>query len=460
MLFPTLTFGLFFLVIFFASWALRGRHRLRIGLLVAASYVFYGFWDWRFCFLLAGSTALNWIAGELVYRADGQRRRTIVAVAVALNLGVLGLFKYYDFFLLSLAQLLGSLGMASSLPFLAIAVPVGLSFFTFHGISYVVDIARGDLEKPAKPLDMLLYISFFPQLVAGPILRAAHFLPQIARAPDPSDIRATLALLLILGGLFKKVVVANSLAVDLVDPVFREPGSFGAADLLLATYGYALQIYCDFSAYTDIAIGLAALLGYRFPQNFDQPYRAASLRDFWRRWHMSLSSWLRDYLYIPLGGDTGNWKRYRNLFLTMLLGGLWHGAAWHFVIWGALHGAWLILERLIGADRWPRWLGILVTFHFVCLCWIFFRAQDAASAFEFIAGFARWEASSQLTPYLALLMLGMAGAQFLPRDRVERLERALGGFPLWLFGAAAGVAILAIDRMGPDGVAPFIYFAF
>jgi D-alanyl-lipoteichoic acid acyltransferase DltB (MBOAT superfamily) len=403
---------------------------------------------------------LNWIAGELVFRAQGQRRKAIVGIAVALNLGVLGLFKYYDFFLLSLAELLTALGVAPSLPFLAIAVPVGLSFFTFHGISYVVDIARGDLEKPAKPLDMLLYISFFPQLVAGPILRAAHFLPQIARAPDPGDIRAVLALLLILGGLFKKVVVANSLAVDLVDPVFRDPGAYGAADLLLATYGYALQIYCDFSAYTDIAIGLAALLGYRFPQNFDQPYRAASLRDFWRRWHMSLSSWLRDYLYIPLGGDTGDWKRHRNLFLTMLLGGLWHGAAWHFVIWGALHGAWLILERLTGAERWPRWLGIFVTFHFVCLCWIFFRAQDAGSAFAFLAGFARWEESSLLTPYLAILMLGMAGAQFLPRDRVERVERALAGVPLWLIGAGTGLAILAIDRMGPEGVAPFIYFAF
>jgi alginate O-acetyltransferase complex protein AlgI len=460
MLFPTLTFGLFFLVVFFASWSLLDYPRLRTGLLVVASYVFYGFWDWRFCFLLAGSTALNWVAGELVFRAPRRHRRLVAGIAVALNLGVLGLFKYFDFFLLSLAELLGSLGMTPAMPFLAMAVPVGLSFFTFHGISYVVDIARSDLRKPAKPLEMLLYISFFPQLVAGPILRAAHFLPQIVRAPDPSDIRAILALLLILGGLFKKVVVANSLAVELVDPVFATPDAYGAADLLLATYGYALQIYCDFSAYTDIAIGLAALLGYRFPQNFDQPYRAASLRDFWRRWHMSLSSWLRDYLYIPLGGDTGNWKRYRNLFLTMLLGGLWHGAAWHFVIWGALHGGWLILERLVGADRWPRWFGIFVTFHFVCLCWIFFRAQDAASAVTFLAGFSRWEAPSLITPYLALLMVGMAGAQFLPKDRVERIERALAGFPLWMIGAAFGLAVLAIDRMGPDGVAPFIYLAF
>ena len=460
MLFPTLTFGLFFFVIFFAAWALNGHHRLRVGLLVAASYVFYGFWDWRFTLLLAGSTALNWIAGELVWRSEGPSRRKIVATAVVLNLGVLGIFKYYDFFLLSLAQALATLGFSPSLPFLAIAVPVGLSFFTFHGISYVVDLARGDLEKPARPLDMLLYISFFPQLVAGPILRAAHFLPQIVKTPDADAIRARMALLLILGGLIKKVIVANSLAVDLVDPVFQDPGGHGGADLLLAAYGYALQIYCDFSAYTDIAIGLAALLGFRFPQNFDQPYRAASLRDFWRRWHMSLSAWLRDYFYIPLGGDSGDWRRYRNLFLTMLLGGLWHGAAWHFVIWGALHGAWLMFERMTGMERLPRWIGVLITFHFVCLCWVFFRAPDALAAVDFLLGIFRWEAPTMVTPSIVMLMLVMACAQFLPRDRVERLDRAMAGVPLWLIGAIAGTAILAIDRVGPDGVAPFIYFAF
>ena len=460
MLFPTLTFGLFFLVIFYASWSLREAPEIRIGLLVAASYVFYAFWDWRFAGLLALSTMLNWLAGEWVSRTDGKARQRVVQGAVALNLLILGVFKYFDFFILNLSNALTLLGLSPSLPFLAIAVPVGLSFFTFHGISYVVDLARGDLKKPARPLDMLLYISFFPQLVAGPILRAAHFLPQIAKPADPTDIKATLALMLILGGLFKKVVVANSLAVELVDPVFLNPGAYGAGDLLIASYGYALQIYCDFSAYTDIAIGLAALLGFRFPQNFNQPYRSASLREFWRRWHISLSSWLRDYLYIPLGGDTGDWRRYRNLFLTMLLGGLWHGAAMHFVIWGALHGAWLILERLIGAERWPRWLGILFTFHFVCLCWIFFRAPDAGAAIEFISGFARWQLPSLLTPYLALLLLGMVLAQFLPADRMERLDRALAGIPLWVIGAVAGLGIVAIDAAGPEGIASFIYFAF
>ncbi len=460
MLFPTLTFGLFFLIVFFAAWALRSHQRLRTGLLVVASYVFYAFWDWRLTFLLAVSTALNWIAGELVCRLTGPARRRVVIAAIAGNLLILGFFKYYDFFLLSLADALSILGVTPSLPFLAIAAPVGLSFFTFHGISYVVDLWRGDLEKPAKPLDMLLYISFFPQLVAGPILRAAHFLPQIARAPDAGDIKTTMALQLIVGGLFKKVVVANSLAVDLADPVFLEPSRYGAGDLLLGAYAYAMQIYCDFSAYTDIAIGLAALLGYRFPQNFNQPYRAASLRDFWRRWHMSLSSWLRDYLYIPLGGDSGDWRRYRNLFLTMLLGGLWHGAAWHFVIWGALHGGWLILERMIGAERWPRWIGVAITFHFVCLCWVFFRAPDAAAAFDYLAGLARWEAPSLATPYLSILLAGMALGQFLPVDRMERVDHVLSRVPLWALGALTGLAIVAIDRMGPDGVAPFIYFAF
>ncbi len=471
MLFPTLTFGIFFLVVLVVSWSWISLPRLRLAFLVAASYVFYGWWDWRFLALLIASTTLNYAAGALVYAATSPTwRKAIVAAGVAVNLVILGVFKYFNFFAASLNDLLYSLGAPYELPFLGIALPIGISFFTFHGISYVVDIYRGQLRTPATFLEMLLYISFFPQLVAGPIVRAAHFLPQLRNPVDPHSVAATRAFLLIIGGLFKKVVVATYLAADLVDPVFFDPTRYGAADLLLATYGYALQIYCDFSAYTDIAIGIAALLGYRFPQNFDQPYRALGLRDFWRRWHISLSSWLRDYLYIPLGGNAGGvWRQRRNLMLTMVLGGLWHGAAWNFVIWGTAHGGALVIEHMARgrlAPRWTAWRGwpvlaVLLTFHFVCLTWIFFRSVDLEHAGQFLAGFARVAtAPTQATPFVLALLIGMMLTQFLPADRVERVERWLRSVPLLAQGALVGLAIVIIDSLGPPGVAPFIYFRF
>ncbi|HLY56606.1 MAG TPA: MBOAT family protein, partial [Stellaceae bacterium] len=461
--------GLFFLVVFTVAWALAKRPTLRIAFLTAASYVFYAFWDWRFCGLLFGSSAVNFLFGQLVHRArDPGRRKFLTGVAVAINLAVLGYFKYCNFFISTANGLLEAAGSRRELDYLGIILPVGISFFTFHGISYVVDLYRGKLERPASFLNMLLYISFFPQLVAGPIVRAAHFLPQLATRPDPDDIRATRAWLLILGGLFKKVVIANYLATDLVDDVFFDPTRYGALDLLLATYGYAAQIYCDFSAYTDIAIGVAALLGYRFPENFDQPYRALGLRDFWTRWHISLSSWLRDYLYIPLGGNEGG-RRYLNLMITMLLGGLWHGAAWNFVIWGGLHGALLVGEHLLWPDRktlpsWPWWkraLGIVVTFHLVCLTWIFFRSPDLDHALSYLAGFsALSQAPAAASPFvLTLLALGML-LHFLPRDRIARLEVLAARIPMPLQGALVGAGIVAIDALGPSGVAPFIYFQF
>jgi D-alanyl-lipoteichoic acid acyltransferase DltB (MBOAT superfamily) len=470
MLFPTLNFGLFFLLVFAVAWLLAGRPTLRIAFLTAASYAFYAFWDWRFCGLLFGSSAANWMFGRLVHRTRGAGwRKAAVGLAVAVNLGALGYFKYCNFLIGAANDLLQTLGSRHELRYLGVVLPVGISFFTFHGISYVVDLYRGKLVRPASFLNMLLYISFFPQLVAGPIVRAAHFLPQLVTRPDPDDIRASRAWLLILGGLFKKVVIANYLATDLVDDVFFDPGRYGALDLLLATYGYAIQIYCDFSAYTDIAIGIAALLGYRFPQNFDQPYRALGLRNFWERWHISLSSWLRDYLYIPLGGNSGRRRRYVNLMATMLLGGLWHGAAWNFVIWGGLHGGLLVAEHLALPDRrtmqaWPFWqraLGIVVTFHLVCLTWIFFRSADLEHALGFLAGFAALgQPPSVATPFvLSLLALGL-GLQALPRDRMAIIERGAAWLPLPLQGALVGAGIVAIDALGPSGVAPFIYFQF
>jgi alginate O-acetyltransferase complex protein AlgI len=316
---------------------------------------------------------------------------------------------------------------------------------------------------------MALYMSFFPQLVAGPIVRAAYFLPQLAR-PSSEPIPIAPALLLILLGLFKKVVIANYLATGLVDPVFASPADYGGPDLLFGVYGYAVQIYCDFSAYTDIAIALAALLGFRFPPNFNQPYRAERLREFWQRWHISLSNWLRDYLYIPLGGNRGGrLKTYRNLMVTMLLGGIWHGAAWKFVMWGALHGGGLAAERMLepwlgGRPAGPlaRVVSVLVVFHFVCLAWIFFRAEDFTMAALYIAGFgAGWESGlTQAGPVMvALIALGLAG-QFLPERLFEGTAEALGRMPVWGLGVTAGIVVAAINALGPEGVAPFIYFQF
>ncbi|HEX5455137.1 MAG TPA: MBOAT family protein [Stellaceae bacterium] len=470
MLFPTSGFLFFFVAVAAAMVVLETRFAAKKAVLVAASYYFYAAWDWRFCFLLAFSTTVSYLGG-LVIGGIGEHtpRRIVLGLAVGVQLGVLGVFKYLDFFLLSANRLAHLLGMPHELPLFEILLPVGISFFTFHGISYVTDVYRGDVAVCRNPLDMALYLSFFPQLVAGPIVRASYFLPQLAR-PSDEPIPLAPALLLIVGGLFKKTIVANYVSTGLVDPVFAAPTSYGGPDLLLAAYGYAVQIYCDFSAYSDIAIGIAALLGFRFPPNFNQPYRAERLRDFWRRWHISLSTWLRDYLYKPLGGNRyGTVKTYRNLMLTMLLGGIWHGAGWKFIAWGGLHGCGLAAERLlepwIGARaRTLRWraISIFLVFHFVCLAWIFFRAEDFEMAQLFIAGLASgWGGGlQQAGPFtVSLIAIGMAG-QFVPPAWFERTAAALASVPVWGLGATAGIFVAAIDALGPEGVAPFIYFRF
>ncbi|MCW5746126.1 MAG: MBOAT family protein, partial [Alphaproteobacteria bacterium] len=300
----------------------------------------------------------------------------------------------------------------------------------------------------------------------------ASFLPQLEQPPNPNRVFVGLGVMLVVWGVFKKAIVANYIAVQLVDPVFLAPINYGAVDLLFAVYGYAVQIYCDFSAYSDIAIGIAALLGYRFQRNFNQPYRAESLQDFWRRWHMSLSSWLRDYLYIPLGGNRyGELKTYRNLLLTMVLGGVWHGAAWKFVLWGALHGGVLAVERLVHGGRdpaarvgrpiWRRAVAVLVIFHFVCFCWIFFRAENLARAGELLAGLAAWSQPVQLLSPFLLVLIGFGMAiQFTPADTPQRLDRLYHRLSPWAVGALAGTVLLLIEAISGDGAAPFIYFQF
>ncbi|WP_404713495.1 MBOAT family O-acyltransferase [Sphingomonas sp. MMS24-J13] len=470
MLFPTLSFGLFFLLVYIVTWSVRGSNEWRKILLLLASWIFYGAWDWQFVALLIGSALLNWgaaraIAAQLEWETG--RRKAILIAGVTGNLLVLGFFKYYGFFIEQLGDVLAAVGFARDLPLMQVVLPVGISFFTFQGMSYLADVHAGRLA-PARLLDVTLLMSFFPHLVAGPIVRGSDLLPQFAETPKLTRDMATMGLILIVWGLFKKAVIASELSTGLVDPVFFDPSSHSRADLIAAAYGYAVQIYCDFSAYSDMAIGIAALLGYRFPLNFNQPYRATSLQDFWRRWHISLSSWLRDYLYIgALGGNRKGFARQCiNLLVTMLLGGFWHGAKWTFVIWGGLHGGVLALERIWDRFRpWPwrlpRFLGLIITFHIVLVGWIFFRAETFGQAIAFLQGMGTSHApSAVLTPLAVVLILFGMAIHFTPPMMGQRLAMALRALPAPALGLLAGIVILIIDAMRFEGVAPFIYYQF
>lgn len=468
MLFPTLAFGVFFLFVYFTSWSLDRENGRRKLFLLLASWFFYAQWDWRFVGLLIASAILNWGVAALIARTRERGGRTVwlVGLGVACNLLILGFFKYYGFFIEQAAELLLRFGWERDLPLLQIVLPVGISFFTFQGISYVVDVHRGK-TPPAKSLvDVMLLMSFFPHLVAGPIVRASDLLPQFDRTPRLTRAMATHGLLLIAWGLFKKTVIASELSVNLVDPVFFDPTAYSAFDIAAATYAYAVQIYCDFSAYSDMAIGLAALLGYSFPRNFDQPYRASSMQAFWRRWHISLSSWLRDYLYVPLGGGRkGLVSSCINVFITMVLGGLWHGAAWTFLAWGALHGGVQVIERLGRAafgDRKvvPTVVGVLVTFHIVCLGWILFRAESFELAMQMLQGLGRIGPVTALTPLLLTLIVGGLAMHWLPPRAVEGIAERLKAAPSLTLGLLIGAAILLVEAVRPEGVAPFIYFQF
>lgn len=470
MLFPTVDFLLFFVTVFALHWALARAPRADKTMLLLASWFFYACWDWRFVPLLAWSATLSFVAGRLIEgaRRPGTRRFWVIA-SVALQLVPLAVFKYHNFLAAEVSEMARAFGASWSWPMRDLLLPVGISFFTFQGISYILDVARRAVPAARVPLDVLLYISFFPHLVAGPIVRAAPFLPQLAAPVDRARVPAAMATLLILGGLFKKAIIANSLGIQLVDPVFRAPDQFAPIDLWLAVYGYAVQIYCDFSAYSDIAIGVAALLGFHFPRNFNQPYRAQSLTEFWRRWHISLSLFLRDYLYVALGGNRrGRARMLANLFIVMVIGGIWHGAAWSFVLWGALHGGVLVIERILGIDgrrAWRGWWRVaasVITFHVVCAGWILFRAGQVGPAWELMHGLFTGvgEGPITATPWLvALIVIGM-GLHFLPPDWMRGAERILGRLPAWGLGLFAGVVLVVLHALGPEGVAPFIYFQF
>jgi alginate O-acetyltransferase complex protein AlgI len=463
LLFPTVQFAIFFPIVLALSWALMPKQRLWKPFIVIASYVFYAAADPRFCLLLAAVTLLNQGAAKAIHATEDERgRKWITGLAVALDLGILAAFKYYGFFAQNVDDLLGAWGLSPTAPLLSIALPVGVSFFTFQAISYTVDVKRR-LVEPASTIDLAIYLSFFPHLVAGPIVRAREFIPQLASARDPEHVAVGAGLGLVGLGLVKKVMIADYLGRVVVDPAFGVPQAFGGPDLVFAAYAYAAQIYCDFSGYTDIAIGLALLMGFIFPQNFRSPYRATGFRDFWRRWHMTLSRFLRDFLYIPLGGNRkGRLRTYFNLMATMVLGGLWHGASWTFVLWGGFHGTGLSLEHGLGGRvRFPGWLRWLVTFNLVVFAWILFRSPDLDLFWTYVTGMTHGGGLTLVTFPAVLALVAVIGLQLVPERASHRIELGFERLSPVLLAVVLAALILVVGATVPSqGVPPFIYFRF
>ncbi len=414
------------------------------------------------------TSAINFGLGAAIHRAKSKgAKRAFLLFSLVWNLGSLGYYKYTNFLIVTVNQIFGG-----SLPLYDIILPVGISFFTFQTWSYTLDVYFGKLKPIKSFVDFTFFVSFFPQLVAGPIVRATYFIPQIHKKVQLDKDTIAKALVLIFAGLLKKGVIADYLSINFVDRVFDNPALFSGLENLVGVYAYALQIYCDFSGYSDIAIGLASLLGFDLPLNFLTPYRATSVTDFWRRWHISLSTWLRDYLYIPLGGNRkGKTRQYINLMLTMLLGGLWHGASWNFVVWGGMHGLALAFDKLMLGykfmqTRLMKFIGVIVTFHFDCFCWIFFRSPDFANAWlilsriftEFHSGlFGQW-----LVEYRLVAILIGAGFLFhwMPDCFELGFEKLLRKTPLVFQSLIlAGVIWILFQARSAD-IQPFIYFQF
>ena len=489
-IFTEASFWLFFTILLLGSSFVYKKHFLRTIYLLLFSFFFYYKSSGLFFVLLIFATVCDYTTGILIPISSKKWvRRLLVGVSVSINLLVLSYFKYSYFYVDCINNLIGThfevvnyLSLWTNQIFSShfdtstIILPVGISFYTFQTISYTVDIYRGKLKPVRSILDFGFYVSFFPQLVAGPIVRGAEFIPQIYRKFSLSWQEFNHAYFLILNGLIKKIIISNFISINFVDRVFDNPLSYSGFENLTATYGYAIQIYCDFSGYTDIAIGVALLLGFRLPINFNSPYKAVNITDFWRRWHISLSSWLRDYLYIPLGGNRkGKVRTYANLMITMLLGGLWHGANIRFVIWGGIHGVSLAIHRLwvsifpepkIKSPVWKRFLAGFITFQVVCLSWIFFRAADLGKATEMLNqifnrfGFNSIFAAitSQLNIY-GLIAIAFA-IHWLPTSFKESYRGVFIKSPLTLKVVTTLIFAFIILQFKTSEIQPFIYFRF
>jgi alginate O-acetyltransferase complex protein AlgI len=465
---------IFFTLVFIVYWAIPWRQP-RVYLLLAASFYFYASWNHWLALIIGVSTTIDYFVARGIDAGDNPRRRKLLlSVTIVANLGLLCYFKYANFFLQSLEAAMRAAGSTTSLPLLKVILPIGISFYTFEAINYAVDVYRRHTRAERNLAHFMLFITFFPHLVAGPIVRARDFLPQIRRAKRWDWARMQLGTQLFLLGLFKKLAIADRMAL-FADPVFANPEQYRTSAAWLAVLAYALQIYCDFSGYTDMALGSAHLLGYKLARNFDMPYASANISEFWRRWHISLSSWLRDYLFIPLGGSRGaDWRTNRNLLITMTLGGLWHGASWTFVVWGVLHGALLIAHR-----SFRQWCGsrqalaemlstlpgtaarIALTFTTVSLAWVFFRATTFAAA---AAMFQRlFTAQQGMGPPLAKVSLIVLSLVVLTAHAL-----ALSGcwrkiaprLPAPILGVSYATVLTLALLLAPDSGKAFIYFQF
>ena len=477
MLFSSGLFLFLFAAFAFFYGFMRRTPALRIWYVIAFSLYFYYKSSGVYFLLLIFAAASDFLIAQGIYRARFKGlKRWLVALSVAVNLGMLGYFKYTNFFVDISNQLFGQ----GFLQFQNIFLPVGISFFVFQSMSYTIDIYRGQLKPLSNWLDYLFYLSFFPQLVAGPIVRARDFIPQIRQNPVvvTREMFGT-GVFLILTGLFKKAIISDYISLNFVDRIFDEPLLYSGFECLMGIYGYALQIYCDFSGYSDMAIGIALLLGFRFPKNFDAPYKSATITEFWRRWHISLSTWLRDYLYISLGGNRkGRIRTYGNLLLTMLLGGLWHGAAVRFILWGGLHGVALALHKVwmavvpgakaTGAQMhwWSRAAGIFLTFNIVCLGWLMFRAESMQTVslmlHQIFENFNAAMIPQVVTGYAAVFALIAAGyvLHLLPSAVDAVAQRIVVHAPLVLQVLMAAAMIWCVMQIKSSDIQPFIYFQF
>jgi D-alanyl-lipoteichoic acid acyltransferase DltB (MBOAT superfamily) len=481
MVFNSWVFALFLVIVLALYYLLRLRGQNLM--LLAASLFFYGWWDWRFLGLLLLSTVIDYAAalGMQHYDTRPRLRRLLMLASLVSNLGILAFFKYFNFFTESAVRMLDAIGIPYTPATLQIILPVGISFYTFQTLSYTIDVYRRQLQPTRDPLLFALYVSYFPQLVAGPIERASTLLPALAAPRRVTEQHLASGVGLILVGLVKKIAVADFLA-GFVTAAFTSPDAHSSIRLLIAAWAFALQIYGDFSGYSDIARGASRLMGIELMVNFRQPCFAVNITDFWRRWHISLSTWLRDYLYIPLGGSRqGTLRTYANLMTTMLLGGLWHGASWTFVIWGGLHGLYLCAHKLFvqlthRSERKPAALpvflrpivtlaSIILTFNLVCLTWVFFRAASLGAAVDYLAGIVSFR--GPIADPLALIDLHrllIAGGVILlidlPKACVEHRGKTFITLPLLVRGAFAGLMLCALLVLGDRVNVPFIYFQF
>lgn len=470
LLFNSALFLGLFLVFYFIYILSRKTHYFRISYVVLFSLFFYYKCSGIYFLLLIFSSVVDYSLSRLIFEEQKQvYRKFYLILSLLINLGMLVYFKYTNFFIGNFNSLFDG-----TMKFEDIILPVGISFYTFQTLSYTIDVYRKELEPTKSFVDFLFFVSFFPQLVAGPIVRASDFIPQIYERLNLTKEDFNRALLLIIGGLIKKAVISDYISSNFVDRVFDAPNSYSAFENLMASYGYAIQIYCDFSGYSDIAIGLALLMGFWLPDNFRTPYQSGSITEFWRRWHISLSSWLRDYLYISLGGNRkGKFRTYFNLFMTMLLGGLWHGASWKFVVWGVLHGSALVVEKFFGQfiklpkNAFVRVIQVILTFHFVVFCWLFFRAKDFTTAFDVIENIGQltfdlnqWQ--TIIIGYKNVFLLIAIGVlwHLMPTKILSTIQMTFNKIPFIGKAIVLGLIYWLIYATASADAQPFIYFQF